>query len=416
MPKDAEAKTKFLECNYFTDIFGDWMKVLLNDGMEEEGIKLFRNAGIETDNCKRDPKSLVEQIGEFDGLVVRSATKVTREIIESGVKGKLKIIGRAGVGTDNIDIKAAVENGVIVKSAPFGNTNATAELALALMLSVSRRVAQGHYSLKNGVWRKKCFEGTELSGKTLGIIGCGRIGQKLSELAVGFSMETIGYDPFVKVSSRIKFMSKEEVLSKADYVSIHVNGNENVIGEKELWLMKPTAYLINTARGRNVDAKALYKTLKSGGIAGAALDVFEEEPAHEESEFNSELRQLDNIIFTPHLGASTVEAQMKTSMEMARVTLDYLLHGDFSNAVNVGESIELEEKPFYPLFVYHMDKPGMFAKIDKVLADNGVNIRENPSRQIGAGYAIAIYLVHQRVGRDVIDELNKLEGVIRATI
>jgi D-3-phosphoglycerate dehydrogenase len=416
MPKDAEAKTKFLECNYFTDIFGDWMKVLLNDGMDEEGIKLFRNAGIETDNCKRDPKSLVEQIGEFDGLVVRSATKVTREIIESGVKGKLKIIGRAGVGTDNIDIKAAVENGVIVKSAPFGNTNATAELALALMLSVSRRVAQGHYSLKNGVWRKKCFEGTELSGKTLGIIGCGRIGQKLSELAVGFSMETIGYDPFVKVSSRIKFMSKEEVLSKADYVSIHVNGNENVIGEKELWLMKPTAYLINTARGRNVDAKALYKTLKSGGIAGAALDVFEEEPAHEESEFNSELRQLDNIIFTPHLGASTVEAQMKTSMEMARVTLDYLLHGDFSNAVNVGESIELEEKPFYPLFVYHMDKPGMFAKIDKVLADNGVNIRENPSRQIGAGYAIAIYLVHQRVGRDVIDELNKLEGVIRATI
>jgi D-3-phosphoglycerate dehydrogenase len=229
-------------------------------------------------------------------------------------------------------------------------------------------------------------------------------------------METIGYDPFVKVSSRIKFVSKEEVLSKADYVSIHVNGNQNVIGEKELWLMKPTAYLINTARGRNVDAKALYKTLKSGGIAGAALDVFEEEPAHEESEFNSELRQLDNIIFTPHLGASTVEAQMKTSMEMARVIIDYLLHGDFSNAVNVGESIELEEKPFYPLFVYHMDKPGMFAKIDKVLADKGVNIRENPSRQIGEGYAIAIYLVHQMVGQDVIDELNRLEGVIRATI
>ena len=210
-------------------------------------------------------------------------------------------------------------------------------------------------------------------------------------------------------------MSKEEVLSQADYVSIHVNGNENVIGEKELWLMKPNAYLINTARGRNVDAKALYKALKSGSIAGAALDVFEDEPSQENSKFANPLRRLDNIVFTPHLGASTVEAQMKTSMEMARVIVDYLLHGDFSNAVNVGESIELEERPFYPLFVYHVDKPGMFAKIDKVLADNGVNIRENPSRQIGQGCAIAIYLVHQRVGQGVIDELNRLEGVIRAT-
>ena len=390
------------------------MKVLLNDGMDEEGVKLFENAGIEVDRRKRDPKALVEQAGEFDALVVRSATTITREVIEAGSKGKLKAIGRAGVGTDNIDVKSATEYGVIVKSAPFGNTNATAELALALMLDVSRRVPQGHYSLKKGVWRKKCFEGTELSGKTLGIIGCGRIGQKLSELVVGFSMETLGYDPIVKSSSRIKFVSKEEVLKKADYVSIHVGGNEPVIGEKELMMMKPSAYLVNTARGRNVDAKALYKALKDGRIAGAALDVFEDEPAQEGSEFKSMLRQLDNIVFTPHLGASTVEAQRKTSVEMARVIIDYLLHGDFSNAVNVGENIELEQKPFYPLFVYHEDKPGMFAKIDKVLADFGVNIRENPSRQIGVGCAIAVYLVHQRVGQDVIDELNKLEGVIRA--
>jgi D-3-phosphoglycerate dehydrogenase len=390
------------------------MKVLLNDGMDEGGIKLFDDMGIETDTCKRDHKTLVDQVGQFDALVVRSATKVTREVIEAGVKGRLKVIGRAGVGVDNIDIKAAVENGVIVKSAPFGNTNATAELALTLMLAVSRKVAQGHYSLKQGVWRKKCFEGTELAGKTLGIIGCGRIGQKLSELAVGFSMDIIGYDPFVKVSPRIKFVSKEEVLSKSDYVSIHISGNENVIGEKELWLMKPTAYLINTARGRNVDIKALYKALKGGQIAGAALDVYEGEPTQEGSEFENPLRQLDNVVFTPHLGASTTEAQMKTSLEMAKVIIDYLLHGDFSNAVNVGESIELEEKPVFSLFVYHQDKPGMFAKIDKVLADNGVNIRENPSRQIGKGCAIAIYLVHQKIGQEVIDELNRLEGVIRA--
>lgn len=392
------------------------MKVLMNDGMDEEGVKLFENEGIEVDKRKRDAKSLVEQIAEFDALVVRSATTVTRAVIEAGVKGKLKVIGRAGVGTDNIDVKSATEYGVIVKSAPFGNTVATAELALALMLNVSRKVPQGYYSLKTGVWRKKCFEGNELSGKTLGIIGCGRIGQKLSELAVGFSMETIGYDPFVKSSSRIKFVSKEEVLSQSDYVSIHVSGNETVVGEKELCLMKPTAYLINTARGRNIDAKALYNALKSGGIAGAALDVFEDEPVQEDSEFGCMLRQLDNVVFTPHLGASTFEAQKKTSVEMAHVIIDYLLHGDFSNAVNVGENIELEEKPFYPLFVYHEDKPGMFAKIDKVLADFGVNIRENPSRQIGKGCAIAVYLVHQEVGQDVIDELNKLEGVIRAII
>ncbi len=392
------------------------MRVLLNDGMDEEGVKLFENCGIKVDKNKRDAKALVEQIGEFDALVVRSATVVTREVIESGTKHRLKVIGRAGVGTDNIDIKAATENGVIVKSAPFGNTNATAELTLALILAVSRKVAQGYYSLKRGLWRKKCFEGTELSGKTLGIIGCGRIGQKLSELVAGCGMETIGYDPLVKTSSRIKLVSKAEVLSQSDYVSIHVNGNERIISEKELWLMKPTAYLINTARGRNVDEKALYEALKGGQIAGAALDVFEEEPTQEESKFSSRLRRLDNIVFTPHLGASTAEAQMKTSLEMARVIIDYLLHGDFSNAVNVGENIELEEKPFYSLFVYHVDKPGMFAKIDKVLADNGVNIRENPSRQIGEGFAIAIYLVHQMVGQEVIDELNKLEGVIRARV
>lgn len=390
------------------------MKVLLNDGMDEQGIKLFDNVGIETVKRKLDPQALVEHIGEFDALVVRSATVVTREVIEAGGKGKLKVIGRAGVGTDNIDVKAATENGIIVKSAPFGNTNATAELALALMLDVSRKVPQGYCSMKKGVWRKKRFEGTELSGKTLGIIGCGRIGQKLSELVVGFGMETVGYDPVVRPSSRIKLLSKEEVLSQSDYVSIHVSGNEPVIGEKELWLMKPTAFLINTARGRNIDEKALYRALKGGGIAGAALDVFEDEPAQEEADFRNMLRELDNVIFTPHLGASTEEAQKKTSVEMARLIIDFLLRGDFSSAVNVGENIELEEKTFYPLFVYHADKPGMFAKIDKVLADHGVNIRENPSRQIGKGYAIAVYLVHQKIGQEVLDELNSLEGVIKA--
>lgn len=386
----------------------------MNDGLDKEGLKLFEAAGIDADCKRRDAKALVAQVGDFDALVVRSATAVTREVIESGVRGSLKIVGRAGVGTDNIDVAAATENGVVVKSAPYGNTNATAELALSLMLAVSRNVVPGQDSLRRGVWRKKGFEGCELSGKTLGILGCGRIGQRLSELVMGFNMNVIGYDPVVVSNSKIRYVSKEEALSSADYVSVHSSGKETVIGRKELFLMKPTAYLINTARGRSVDEKALCEALKAGSLAGAGLDVYEVEPAEEGAEFRSKLRELDNVVITPHLGASTVEAQQKTSVEIARVVIDYLVYGNFSNAVNVGESIELEERLFYPLFIYHVDKPGMFAKIDKVLADYGVNIRENPSRQIGEGYAIAVYLVHQKIEKDVLYELNRIDGVIRA--
>ena len=166
------------------------MKVLLNDGLEKEGVKLLQNAGIQTDIEKRDQTKLLADIAEFDALIVRSSTKVTKEIIEAGAKGKLKIIGRAGVGFDNIDVAAASENGVVVKSAPYGSTNAVAELAIALMLASSRNTPQAHQSLKTGIWKKKSLEGTELAYKTLGILGCGRIGQKLADIARrGFDME-----------------------------------------------------------------------------------------------------------------------------------------------------------------------------------------------------------------------------------
>ena len=390
------------------------MKVLLNDGLSKEGIKVFGDAGIGTETRKRDPKTLVEQIGEFDALVVRSATKVTREVIESGAKGILKIVGRAGIGFDNIDVVAAIQSGIIVKNAPWSNINATAELALALILNVSRNLPQAHFCLKHAVWSKKPFEGSELSGKTLGIIGCGKIGQRLSELVLGFNMEVVGYDPVVNVNSRIKFLPKEEILKRSDYISIHASGKEVIIGEKELSLMKPTAYLINASRGRYVDEEALLNALKAGKIAGAALDVYKDEPKDEGDDFKSSLRELNNVVLSPHLGASTKEAQSRTSIEIAHGVTDYLRRGDFSNAVNVGENIELESRPVYPLFVYHDDKPGMFAKIDKVLAENGINIRETPSRQIGERYAIAIYMVHQTVGSNVLESLRKLEGVHRA--
>ena len=394
------------------------MKVLLYDGLETEGIRVFEELGIKTDTRKRDLGSLITDIGQFDALVVRSATKVTREVLESGAKGKLKIVGRAGVGYDNIDMVAASENGIVVKSAPYGNTNAVAELTFCLMLSISRFIPQSHQSLKTGTWKKEKFKGTELAYKMLGILGCGKIGQKVGELARrGFDMEVVGYDIKPCLESSIKFTAKEEVLAKADYVSIHTGGKDVIVGEKELSLMKPTAYLINTSRGSNVDEKALYSALKHGKIAGAALDVYIEEPKAEGAEFKNKLRELDNIIFSPHLGASTIEAQRETSTEIARVVSGYLLGGDFTSAVNAGESIELEEKPVYPLFIHHRDVPGVFANIDKVLAENDINIRANYSRQIGnTGYAISVYVVHKKVGPEIIKTLKGIENICNVRV
>ncbi len=395
------------------------MKVLLNDGLEKEGLQLLQNAGIETDTQKRDGERLVADIGSFDALIVRSATKVTREVVEAGARGKLKIIGRAGVGYDNIDVAAASENGIVVKSAPYGSTNAVAELTIGLMLAISRKTPQAHQSLKSGKWEKAKLKGNELSYKTLGILGCGRIGQKLAAIAHrGFDMEVIGFDIKPCYESGIKFMTKDEVLAKADYVSVHTpGGKETVIGERELGMMKPTAYLVNTSRGSNIDEQALYKALKEGKIAGAALDVFIDEPKAEGAEFKTKLKELDNVVLSSHLGASTVEAQRETSTEIARVVSGFLLGGDFLNAVNAGESIELEEKPVYTLFIHHRDVPGVFANIDKVLAESDINIRANYSRQIGnSGFAISVYVLHKKVNADIIKKLKDIPNICNVKV
>ena len=394
------------------------MKALLNDGLEKEGLKLFQDAGVETDTQKRDQNKLIADIGQFDALIVRSATKVTREVLEAGARGKLKIVGRAGVGYDNIDVEAASENGIVVKSAPYGSTNSVAELTVGLMLGISRNTPQAHHSLKTGVWKKGKFKGTELSYKTLGILGCGRIGQRLAEIARrGFDMEVIGYDIKPCLESGIKFVTKQEVLAKADYISIHTGGKEQVVGEKELQLMKPTAYLVNTSRGSNIDEQALYMALKENKIAGAAIDVYNDEPKNEGDEFKSKLKELDNVVLSSHLGASTIEAQRETSTEIARVVSSYLLGGDFANAVNAGESIELEEIPVYTLFIYHRDVPGVFANIDKVLADSEINIRANYSRQIGnIGFAISVYVLHKKVNQEIIKKLKAVPNVCNVKV
>ena len=389
------------------------MKVLLNDGLEKEGLKIFQEAGIETDTKKRDSTALAAEAGQFDAIVVRSATKVTREVLEAGAKGKLKIVGRAGVGFDNIDAASASEFGIVVKIAPYGSTNAVAELAIDLMLCISRNTAQAHNSLKNGVWIKKKLEGTELAYKTLGLLGCGRIGQKVAQIAKrGFDMEVIGYDIKPCPESGIKFLTKEEVLAKSDYISVHTGGKDIIIAAKELSLIKPTAYIINTSRGNNIDQQALYTALKDGKLGGYATDVYMEEPKSEGDSFTDKLRDLGNVVMSSHLGASTVEAQRETSTEIARVVSGYLLGGDFTNAVNAGESIEVEEKAVHTLFIHHRDVPGVFANIDKVLADNDINIRANYSRQIGkSGYAISVYVLHKKVDHKVLEVLKRIDNV-----
>lgn len=371
------------------------MKALLNDGLDKEGIELFNLAGIETDTRKRKSElCLIEDIGQFDVLVVRSATQVRREVIKAGAKGKLKIIGRAGVGYDNIDIKAAAKYNVIVKNAPFASTNAVAELTLGLMLSVSRNIPQAYQSLKNGIWTKEKLKGTELSYKTLGILGCGRIGQRVRDKVRGFDMEVIGYDVKPCVDSGIKFMSKEEVLKRADYVTIHTGGKEVIIGEKEFALMKPTAYLINTSRGVNVNQDALCRALKEKRIAGAAFDVYSGEPKTEGAPFNNKLHEFDNVILSSHLGALTKEAQRATSEEIARVISNYLLRGDYTNAVNVGKEVG-EERPIRTIFIKNKNVPGAYGAIDNILAAYGISIVNTQSRELNSGeFVSTVYRVY----------------------
>jgi len=206
-------------------------------------------------------------------------------------------------------------------------------------------------------------------------------------------------------------VTKEEVLTKADYISIHTGGKDIIVGAKELSLLKKTAFIINTSRGNNIDQQALYDALKEGKIAGYATDVYKEEPKNEGDAFNDKLKELDNVVLSCHLGASTVEAQKETSTEIAKVVSGYLLGGDFTNAINAGENIEVEEKQVYTLFIHHKDVPGVFANIDKVLADNNINIRANYSRQINSGYAISVYVLHQEVTPEIVAKLKAVPNV-----
>lgn len=391
------------------------MKILANDGLVAEAQEFLKSQGFTIDTEKRDPEDLIGEIASFDALLVRSATKVTREVLEAGVKdgGKLKIVGRGGVGTDNIDLEAAKELGVIVKFAPNGNTNATAEHALGLMFGIARKVPLAHESLKNGTWYKKRFIGRELFGKTLGIIGCGRIGQSLAGKARGLGMKVVGFDMYRSIDSKVEYLdSIEDVLKTSDFISLHTGGTGVIIGEAELKLMKNDAFLINASRGKNVSEDALYNALKKGEIGGAALDCYESEPKREGHEFQNKLQELDNIVMSAHLGASTKNAGIRTGMEIAEVVTKYLTTGDFGNSVNVGGTVADEGADIYTLFITHEDRPGMFGLFGMAMGEMGVNIRENNSRKL-ADCVQTVYIIHQKPDQALLDKIGSIDGVKR---
>jgi len=313
------------------------MKVLISDPLSEVGVKTFQETpDIEVD-IKTDlsPEKLKEIIGDYHALVIRSATNATAEIIEAA--HNLKVIGRAGIGLDNVDIPAASKKGIVVMNTPEGNIITAAEHTMAMILALSRNIPQASASLREGKWEKKKFEGREIFNKTLGVIGIGRIGRLVAERAKAMEMKVIAYDPYIKpdIIERmdIEPVSFDELLQRSDYITIHTPGTGetiNMINHEAMAKMKNGAMLINCARGGIVNEDDLLEALKSGHLSGAALDVFSKEPPGQ-----TELMCLPNLIATPHLGASTKEAQDKVAKDVAEQIIGYLLYGSVTNAVNV---------------------------------------------------------------------------------
>ncbi len=314
------------------------MKVLISDNLSQVGVDVLRNAGLNVDiNTGLSPEELKEIIGDYDALIIRSATRVTADLLE--MAHKLKVIGRAGIGLDNVDIPAASQKGIVVMNAPDGNATTAAEHAISMMMALSRNIPQACRSMKEGKWEKKKFMGREVTGKTFGVIGIGRIGGIAAGRAQGLKMKTIAYDPHMPKEMAEKIgvdlVSLEDLARRSDYISVHVpltQETKHLVSTKFFEMMKSDAMFIDCARGGICDEEALYDALVNNKIAGAALDVFVKEPTSFE---NCPLLGLDNFICTPHLGASTNEAQESVAFIIAEQVADYLLKGSVTNAVNV---------------------------------------------------------------------------------
>ena len=299
-------------------------RLLVSDPLANEGLELLRSQGDVDVKLRMDPQELLSIIGEYDALVVRSETRVTAEVVDAG--GKLQVIGRAGVGVDNIDVGAATRRGIPVVNAPTGNTVAAAEHTIAMMLALARNIPQAHESLRRGEWTRSAFTGVEVRNRILGVIGLGKVGTEVAHRARGLRMRVLGYDPFVSPEHAsmlgIELSSLDRIFTEADFICLHTPLTEStrgIIGEKALSMMKPTVRILNVARGELVDEDALFRAVEEGRIAGAALDVFSQEPPH-----GSPLLSDGRIVVTPHLGASTQEAQAEVAREVAEQVIAVL--------------------------------------------------------------------------------------------
>jgi D-3-phosphoglycerate dehydrogenase len=320
-------------------------KVLISDKMASLAAEIFQQKGVEVDvKPGMSVDELKACIGEYDGLAIRSSTKVTQDILDAATN--LKVIGRAGIGVDNVDIPQATEKGVIVMNTPFGNSVTTAEHTISMMMALARQIPQANKSTHEGKWEKSKFMGVELFNKTLGVIGCGNIGAIVIDRAQGLKMKVIGYDPFLTedraIDMGIEKVELDDLLARADFITLHVPKTEktaNIINKAAFAKMKDGVRIMNVARGGLVNEADLLEALNSGKVAGAALDVFETEPATENPLFGH-----DNVICTPHLGASTVEAQDNVAVQVAEQIADYLVNGAVTNALNM-PSISAEDAP-----------------------------------------------------------------------
>jgi D-3-phosphoglycerate dehydrogenase len=320
-------------------------KVLISDKMDPRAAEIFRERGVEVDEITgKTPEELAAMIGDYDGLAIRSSTKVTKAILEAATK--LKVVGRAGIGVDNVDIPSASAKGVVVMNTPFGNSITTAEHAIALMFALARDLPEADKSTQAGKWEKNRFMGVEMTNKTLGLIGAGNIGSIVADRAIGLKMKVVAFDPFLTPERAIELgvekVELDELLKRADFITLHTpltDSTRNILSKENLAKTKKGVRIVNCARGGLIDEAALKEGLDSGHIAGAALDVFVTEPAKESPLFGT-----PNFISTPHLGASTTEAQVNVAIQVAEQMADFLMTGGVTNALNM-PSLSAEDAP-----------------------------------------------------------------------
>ena len=339
------------------------MKILISDPLSEEGLKILNDVKEFQVDVKTElkPEVLKSIIKDYDALIVRSATKVTKDVIEASEN--LKVIGRAGVGLDNVDLEAATQKGIIVMNTPAGNTISTAEHTMSMILALSRNIPQANASTKKGEWKRSKFMGVEIYNKILGIVGLGRIGSELAKRALSFGMKVLAYDPFlsreVAESIGVEIVELKELLERSDYISVHTPLTEetkHMISDAQFALMKKGVRIVNCARGGIIDEVALIKAINEGKVIGAAMDVLEKEPVSPDSE----LLKFDNVIITPHLGASTEEAQVNVAIEVAEIVRDALLGKGIRNAANY-PCVEAEVCKILDPYINLSEKMGMFA-------------------------------------------------------